>query len=323
MVVTAALQRVRGPDWAGKIANMFPSWRTLMRGAVLGGCLLSSAAWATAPANQGSQDAPALRLAVERDYPPFVFVGSNMQAQGLSIDMLRLVQEATGLRVEEQPPAPLNALLSDLREGRADLITSLRLTPERAAFLEFSRPYIQVPAILVVRTDHAPLTTANAWTALQGRPVAVGQGYAVETPVRKAHPKVAWQAVSDDVQALQGVADGRFEAAVADAASVAYIVQTQGLHGLRSAGRVGFDYDLSFGIRQGQPGLRERMDAGILAIPHPQRQAVMDRWLQPINPNAMGRGPIWPAVLGTGLLGGGLLLLGWKAWRPSAKPPHA
>jgi hypothetical protein len=28
-------------------------------------------------------------------------------------------------------------------------------------------------------------------------------------------------------------------------------------------------------------------------------------------------------VLGAGLLGSGLLLLGWKAWRPTAKQPHA
>ncbi|MDP2418342.1 MAG: transporter substrate-binding domain-containing protein [Hydrogenophaga sp.] len=304
------------------MAAVFPLRSTIGRFA-LGWCLLSFPAWDAAPANPLPQDPPALRLAVERDYPPFVFVGPNLQTQGLSIDMLRLVQETTGLRVAEQPAAPLETLLSDLRQGKADLITSLRPTPERAEFLEFTRPYIQVPAILVVRSGHAPLTTAKALTALQGRPVAVGHGYAVEAVMRKNHPLVAWQAVSDDTQALKGVADGRFEAAVADAASVSYIVQNHELKGLHSAGRVGFDYDLSFGIRQGQPGLRERMDAGILAVPRQERQAVMDRWLQALEAETMGRAPTWPAVLGTGLLGGGLLLLGWKAWRPTAKPPHA
>lgn len=320
----AAWQRVRAPVGAGDITDTLRALRSTIGRALLGGCLLSGTAWATAAPSHPPQDAPALRLAVERDYPPFVFVGANRQAQGLSIDMLRLVQEAAGLRVLERPPAPLQTLLSDLREGRADLITSLRPTPERAEFLEFTRPYIQMPAILVVRTDPAQQVSADALTALQGRRVAVGHGYAVEAAMRKAYPRVAWHAVSDDTEALQGVANGRFEAAVADAASVAYIVQTHGLQGLRSAGRVGFDYELSFGIRQGQPGLRERMDAAILTIPHTQRQAVIDRWLQPLNPNAMGRAPIWPAVLGASLLGSGLLLLGWKAWRPSsAKPPHA
>jgi ABC-type amino acid transport substrate-binding protein len=304
------------------MAAAFPLRSTTVRIA-LGWCLLSSNAWTADLVSAVPQDAPALRLAVERDYPPFVFVGPNLQAQGLSIDMLRLVQEATGLRVVEQPPAPLHTLLSDLRQGKADLITSLRPTPERAAFLEFTRPYIQVPAILVMRTDHAPLATSDAWNALQGRPVAVGHGYAVEAAMRTTYPRVDWHSVSNDSEALQGVADGRFEAAVADAASVAYNVEAHGLKGLRSAGRVGFDYELSFGIRQGQPGLRARMDAAILAIPRHQRQTVIDRWLRPLNTQAMGRGRIWPAVLGAGLLGSGLLLLGWKAWRPTAKQPHA
>ncbi|WP_439112994.1 transporter substrate-binding domain-containing protein [Hydrogenophaga sp.] len=286
------------------------------RKAALGWCLLSSAVGAAQP------EAPALRLAVERDYPPFVFVDADGQPKGLSIDMLRLVQEAAGLRIHEQPAAPLQALLSDLRQGRADIVTSLRPTPERAVFLEFTRSYVQVPAILVVRTEHAHQPTADALKALQGRPVAVGHGYAVEAAMRKAHPRVDWQAVSDDTQALRGVADGRFEAAVADAASVAHIVQAQGLTGVRGAGRVGFDYELSFGIRHGQPGLRERLDAAILAIPRLQRQAVLDRWLLPLNADDLGQAQTWPALLGASLLGGGLLLLGWKAWRAPQKRPH-
>jgi ABC-type amino acid transport substrate-binding protein len=290
--------------------------RKTLSGTALAWCLLGSAVGATPP------EAPTLRLAVERDYPPFVFVDQDGKPKGLSIDMLRLVQEATGLRVQEQPAAPLSTLLSNLRQGQADVITSLRPTPERAVYLEFTRPYVQVPAILVVRTDHAQLPTSDALTSLQGRPVAVGQGYAVEAAMRKAHPMVDWQPVSDDTQALLGVADGRFEAAVADAASVAHIVQAQGLQGLRGAGRVGFDYELSFGIRKGQPGLSARMDAAILAIPHGKRQAVLDRWLHPMNSDNLGQPQVWPAVLGASLFGGGLLLLGWKAWRPSDKKPH-
>lgn len=289
--------------------------------AIVGWGACAGTAWAT-PASRTPDETPAVRLAVERDYPPFVFAGPNQQAAGLSIDMLRLVQEATGLRVVEQPAAPLQSLLDDLRQGRADLITSLRPTPERAMFLEFTRPYIQVPAILVVRNDHPAQTSTDALHALQGRPVAVGHGYAVEAVMRKAHPQVAWQAVSNDTLALQGVADGRFEAAVADAASVAYTVQTAGLTTLRSAGRVGFDYGLSFGIRLGQPGLRERLDAAIQSIPYEKRQAVIDRWLQPLNAASLGKAAQWPALLGTGLLVLGLLLLGWKAWRPSAQLPH-
>ena len=308
---------VRGTP-VGPGPSLWPAlWPTLWAGLLA--WVLGGSVWATSP------DTDALRLAVERDYPPFVFVNTQQpgpqQAQGWSIDMLRLVQQATGLRVVEQPAAPLSALLDDLRAGQADLITSLRPTPERAAFLEFTRPYIWVPAILVVPSHHAPLAAADALLALQGRAVAVGKGYAAEAAMRKAHPQVRWQAVSDDTQALQGVVSGLYDAAVTDAASAAHIMQTLGLSGLRSAGRVGFDYGLSFGLRRGQPGLRERLDAAIVAISPQQRQAVLDRWLHPLKIQTLDAAPAWPALLGAGLLGAGVLL-SWLVWRSPHKTPH-
>lgn len=281
----------------------------------------AGAAWATA-LNANPDSAP-LRLAVERNYPPFVFVTGQQPAQGLSIDVLQQLQHSTGLRIQPQTAAALPHLLADLREGRADLITSLSPTPERAAFLEFTRPYLLVPAVLVLRRDRAPGNASAALKALQGRAVAVGQGYAVEAAMRKAYPQVAWQTVSDDTQALQGVASGQFEAAVTDAASAAYIMQTLGLHGLRSAGRVGFEYGLSLGIRQGQPGLRDWLDAAIGAMTPRQRQAIIDRWMHPLDAQAMEQTPTWPAWLGAGLVAAGLLLLGWGARpTPPDTPPH-
>jgi hypothetical protein len=41
-----------------------------------------------------------------------------------------------------------------------------------------------------------------------------------------------------------------------------------------------------------------------------------------MNSDNLGQPQVWPAVLGASLFGGGLLLLGWKAWRPSDKKPH-
>ncbi len=102
-----------------------------------------------------AEPAPALtvRLAPERDCGPFVFVGDNGQLQGLSVGLLQ-------------------------RLGRADLVSWLRPTPERAAFLAFTRPYVQVPAIVVqaARPPRGPGDGRARLEALAGRPVAVGAG---------------------------------------------------------------------------------------------------------------------------------------------------
>jgi len=233
--------------------------------------------WTTSPAVRA--DTPVLRLAVERDYAPFIFADTAGQPQGLSADMLQLVMRQSGIRVTPLPPQPLSTLLDDLRHQRADLITSLRSSPQRAEFLVFSRPYIEVPAILVTGDAVSGADAREGLRALASRPVAVGKGYGVELPMRQRYPDVSWQAVEDDAAALRGVSEGRFVAAVADAASVAYLIRRDGLQNLKPAGRVGFDYPLSFALTKPHAALMPLIDRGIQSVPPAERQAVINRWM--------------------------------------------
>lgn len=260
--------------------------------ALLAGWLSAAAAAGpvTTPAQQDWLKAQGtLRAAPEHDYGPFVYVDDDGQVAGLSVDLLALVQRRTGLELRWLPARPLGEQLERVKRREADLLTSLRPSPERAAFLLFTRPYVKVPAILVVRDDRPGSTLA----VLEGRPVAVGAGYGVEPVVRAAYPRVRWLPVSDDLQALRAVAERRADAAVVDAASAAFVMRRHALGGLASAGEVGFEYELSFAVRADWPELRTILDAGIAAVPEAERAAVLRRWLGPLQPGQMaGRAPV-------------------------------
>lgn len=228
--------------------------------------------------------APPTRFAPESDYGPFVFVGADGQPQGLSVDMLRLVQQRSGLKLDWLPAQPLKDLLEAARRGQVDLLSSLRPTPERGEFLAFSQPYVSVPALVLVRTgDALPVQgRAHVLDAFGGRRVAVGDGYAVEHFVRKAHPDVKWQAVRDDSAALRGLLEGRHDAAVVDAASASFLLQREGIVGLATAGEVGFAYELSFAVRRGQTTLLSVIDTGLRAATQAERRAIVERWMTPL-----------------------------------------
>jgi ABC-type amino acid transport substrate-binding protein len=214
------------------------------------------------------------------------------------------------------PARPLKELLGELQAGRLDVITSLRPTPERAAYLLFSRPYVSVPAVLVLRTDDAlrQQPDAEVWRALAGQAVAVGAGYAVQSHVQTAWPQLQWQAVPDDVQALRGLAERRYAAAVVDAASVAFIVREQGVSGVSAGPAVGFEYLLSYGVRRDRPDILARIDKALQSLPGDTRMAVVNRWMAPLElqTSAWWQGPLAATVLGLLLLG---LLIGAWGWR--------
>ena len=302
--------------------------RVRLAGAGLAAVMLAGA-WlpgaAPPAAAAGAREPLTVRFAPERDYGPFVFADDDGRVRGLSVDLLELLAPAAGLRLQVLPPAPLADQLALLRSGGADLVSSLRPTPERASYLLFTRPYVNVPAILVLRAGFS-LPEAGAdeqagLSALAGRAVAVGAGYAVEGFVRSRFPRVRWVAVPDDVQALRGVAEGRHDAAVVDAASAAFVTQRHAITGLRSAGPIGFEYALSLAVPRGRTDLLERLDGAITALPLRERTAIQERWIGPLHGSelmspASGR-LVWAAAfLGLGALLGAVLL--WRRRRAPA-----
>lgn len=219
-----------------------------------------------------------VRFAPERAYGPFVYLAVDGTVQGLSIDYLQAIARHTGLRLAYLPPAPLAHNLALARGREADLVSSLRPTPERSAYLAFTQPYVSIPAVVVVRAEEKGGADLRA---LAGRTVAVGRSYAVERHVRERHPSVGWVAVADDREGLAGVREGRFDAAVADVASVRFIVHHHRLEGLRLGEPVGFEYALSFAYRRDWPELGAILEHGLRRLSAAERQVLHDRWVEP------------------------------------------
>ena len=216
-----------------------------------------------------------IRFAPEKDYGPLVYQTAAGRVEGLSIDILEALKPGLDAPVLTLPAQPLSAILEAAQRGEVDLISSLRPTPERSAYLAFTPAYVQVPAVLVVRQSVSPAQLKD----LNAQRVAVGQGYAVEAFVRQAYPQVDWQAVPDDLSALQGLMAGRYQAVVADIASVSHLIRQQQVKGVQVSQAVGFDYPLSFAYRKSLPQLGRQLEVGLQRLDDGTRQKIINRWI--------------------------------------------
>ncbi len=219
---------------------------------------------------------PQIRWAPEADYGPFVYLDSQGQPAGLSVEFLQLLGQKTGLPLHALPAAPLSENLLKARRGEVELLTSLRPTPERAEFLDFTTPYVVIPAVLAMPQSYHGPDTLNQ---LQGHKLAVGKGYAVEGFVRKHYPQIEWVAVPSDGLALQMLAQGKVSGMVADAASLEFLQRQSGMPTLRISGNIGFDYPLSMAWRKDLPQLGTILQNGLQQITPAERDAILQRWL--------------------------------------------
>lgn len=251
-----------------------------------------------------------LRFGVERDYGPFVFQDGDGQIKGLSIDILQALLPKAQLRLSWGAPRALAELLKQAEAGQLDLLSSLRPTPERSSYLDFSAPYVEVPAVVAVRAGQGD---GQLWR-LDGRRVAVGRGYAIEAFVRRHYPRVHWLAVSDDGAGLQTLMRNQVDAVVADLASVEHARRRLGLpdSALRLVADLGYSYPLCFGYSKGRADIGERLEQALNALPLAQLRGILARWLpekelgrvavQPVRERLRGLGVASLAAAGAGAL---------------------
>jgi diguanylate cyclase (GGDEF)-like protein len=218
---------------------------------------------------------PVLLVAPEADYAPFTWVDDQGRHQGLSADLLALLEPLTGLEFRVAAAAPLAVNLERARRREVDLLTSLAANPEREAFLGFTSAYVAMPAVMIRRaTDRRD----DPVDALGAQTVAVGAGYGVENWLARTHPAVRRVPVADDATALRKVAFGETDLAVVDLASASHVIARDHLTGLRMAGETGFHYRLSLAWRKDWPMLGRVLEKGLAALDERQREALVGRW---------------------------------------------
>ena len=154
--------------------------RTLLIAATLALPLAASAQTALDDALARKQ----INIAIPTDFPPYGFVGTDLQPQGLDVDMAKLIATKLGVKVELIPVTSANRI-PYLQTKKADLVIStLGKNPEREKVIDFTAAYS--PFFQAV---FAPKPLAvKSWADLAGKTVGVTRGAMEDMELTKLAP---------------------------------------------------------------------------------------------------------------------------------------
>jgi diguanylate cyclase (GGDEF)-like protein/PAS domain S-box-containing protein len=257
------------------------------------------------------QHAADIRIAPELNYPPFSFYESGVW-RGLSVDMLRLIEQQLGQTFKPLPGQALDTILTLVKKGEVDLVTSLKETPERSQTLLFTPPYFNVPTVILVRDS----SVATKWPAsFVGKRIGVGKGYGVQSYLEKNYPALVLTLVQDDLEGMRKLTFGELDAMILDVASASYLNDREKLSHLRVLSSIDFSYTLSFAVRKELPVLHQILTKALAAIPEKEKTAIFNQWVEiKLDPLSifLARYSQWLGVFSASLL---LLLgIGFVAW---------
>ncbi|HCM26935.1 MAG TPA: basic amino acid ABC transporter substrate-binding protein [Treponema sp.] len=165
---------------------------------------------------EGKQEAasgkPKLVIAADATWPPMEFVDENKNIVGFGPDMIKAIAEAAGFEVEVKNTA-WDGIFAGLAAGSYDAIcSSVTITEERKATMDFTEPYINAGQILVVRKE---LQGVTVLADLVGKKVGAQIGTTGAIEISKVSG-VELKSYDEVGLAYEDLANGRIDGVVAD-----------------------------------------------------------------------------------------------------------
>ncbi len=226
------------------------------------------------------ENASRVVLAVETNYQPYVFLDDDGELSGIAHEYMLLIEKKLGVHFRERRFSSLDDIFNKAMNHEVQIVNAVTETPWRSTFLDFTKPYIRVPNVMVVRKERTGKIDEHD---LKGLKVSLVKNYAVTEHVMKKNLGFAADLVTDDLMALLNVSFGRSDVAIIDLASASFLISQKNITNLRVAGQSDQDIVLAIGTPKNQKILHGILKKGIASISEDERNEIVGRWVNPSN----------------------------------------
>ncbi len=219
---------------------------------------------------------PVIRLAPDPDFPPLEFLDKNGAYQGIAADFIHLLEKKLPLKFEITILKNWSEVVAQAKNKQIDMWGAAVPTPERLEYMKFTPPFVEFPAVVLVRDSATDFPHLDD---LEGKSIAVVANYADHEYMRRVYPELPLEVMPDISSGLRQVSFGKIDSMVLNIASASYYIQKDGINNLSITQDTDFVFDLSFAVRDDWPTLVSILTKGMKSITAEEKQAVLTKWI--------------------------------------------
>jgi polar amino acid transport system substrate-binding protein len=207
---------------------------------------------------------------------------------GMSADYVELFSNTLGIPFEFVATESWAETIEKAQSRECDLIAALMDKPERREFLDFTRGYLDTSLSLATRSD-APII--NNLQALDGKTIAVPEGYASTAYIKQKFPNLSLIEVPSIEDGLELVANNKSYGVAGTLGVLAYTIQNHYFNLIKINGTVAHGWQQSVGTRNDEPILQSIMNKVVSSISENTHKHIFSHWLSESvltrNPNEL------------------------------------
>ncbi|OQX29301.1 MAG: hypothetical protein B0D92_04460 [Spirochaeta sp. LUC14_002_19_P3] len=218
-------------------------------------------------------------FASDATWPPMEYVDDNGDIVGFDMDLLAAVAAASGFEYEVRNTG-WDGIFAGLANGSYDaVISSVTITEERKASMDFSAPYINAGQILVVPADYSGGAMLDDFSGMK---VGVQQGTTGDFAVEEL-ASIDRRAYDDIGLAVEDLVNGNIDAVVCDSVTaIDYVAANENFIGkLKVIGEPFTEEEYGIAVQKGNEELLNLINAGLEKVFADGTQAkLVEKWLR-------------------------------------------
>ena len=219
---------------------------------------------------------PVISVAQDPGWPPVEFADENGEPVGMSSDYLNIIEQRLGIRFDRVRNLTWQEAYTRLKKWDIDMTTSVTVTPERNEFWAFTKPYMNIPIVIVTRSD---VTYIAHMSELAGKKVALVDGYAVTEWIPRDFPDIQLVKVKDDEEGLEVLQRGDAFAFVDNMLVIGYYLAKLKISNLKIAGETPYLNAQSMAVRKDWAVLAGILQKALDSITESERAAIYQKWV--------------------------------------------
>jgi len=217
-----------------------------------------------------------LDIGVDKYWPPLEFINEDGDLSGLFGDYGHYIATELGLRLNVADQYNWSEALNLVTRGELDLLLGVAKTPERAKHLIFTDPIISFSTAIVTRKNSF---FADSLTSLNGRTLALVEGYAVYELVLRDYPEINIITVPTMEEGLLRVNKGEMDAFMGVIAVINPYIENNDLDNLVISSFTEYKLDMSMAFRKGLEPLVEIVNQTLARMSDKEKKTITNNWL--------------------------------------------
>ena len=255
---------------------------------------------------------PVISVVQDPGWPPVEFIDEHGEPTGISNDYLNIIQERLGIKFERVRGLSWQEAYARLQKWDIDMTTSVAVTPQRSAFWAFTRPYMEIPIVILT---HADVTYVPDMGHLAGKKVAVVDGYAVTDWIPRDFPEITLVKVRNVKEGLDLLQQEEVFAFVDNMLVIGYYLSKLKIANLKIAGETPYVNAQAMAVRKDWPILVGILQKVLDSITEEERARIYQKWVPIRYDRGFNYGLLWQILAVFLMILGGMLLWNRKLSR--------